>query len=80
MAQTLPILSAAHLAVLAAANGDPAAQAVISATLAHANDGRGPSNAVATADTLDQAAKLAVRATFVHYWLFGPGALIAAGG
>lgn len=75
-----PELQAAHQAVLAAAAGDPAAVAVITSTLARANDGRGSSDAVATADLLDYAAKLTARARFVHYWLFGAGALIAARG
>src|SRR4051812_4429026 len=74
------LLPAAHLAVLAAKNGDPVAKSVLAATVVQADDGFGPPAAVATADVLEQAAKMQVRATFVQYWLFGDGARIAAGG
>jgi hypothetical protein len=73
------LLPAAHLAVLAAKNDDPSAKAVIAATLNEADDGFGPARAVDTADVLDQANKMQVRATFVHYWLFGEGAALVAG-
>lgn len=72
------LLPAAHLAVLAAKNGDPAAKAVIGAAVNQAADGFGSPQAVDTADVLDQANKMQVRATFVHYWLFGEGAAIVA--
>lgn len=76
------LLPSAHVAVLAAKNGDPQARAVIADAVAQADDGFGPPAAVATADVLDQAQKMVTRARFVQYWLFGAGAdlVLARGG
>lgn len=69
--KTLPMV---HLTVLAAKNGDPAAQQVVGATVDAADKSSAPPATVQTANALDFAAKLQKRATYVQYWLYGDGA------
>jgi hypothetical protein len=66
--------------VLAAKNGDPAAQQVVGATAAAADKASAPPATVQTANALDFAVKLQKRATYVQYWLYGDGAKKLAAG
>jgi hypothetical protein len=74
-----PMLTTAHLVVLAAKRGDPHAQAVLTTTAGHAYR-TGAADAVAVTQVYDYAAQMQARADYVRHWLYGDGAAKVKGG